>query len=555
MRRSPSAALLIASLLLAACGRETSAPVVAAQPAVATAPLLTVAPVRGFANPEPGVAPQCYTRTDGASNPCWACHTSRNGRNDKGDWALQESYAFSEPALENHWRGLFTDRRPAIAATSDAEIEAWIATDNYTPLLRAARAAPAADGYAPDLDYAQGFDDAGWARDGSGWRAFRYKPLPGGFWPTNGASDDVLIRLPSAFRRGADGKPSQAVYAANLALVEAAMTVPDTVGDAALVRRIEPVSETAAGLDLDGDDRLATADHLRGLPTHYAGAATAIPLRRWSYPAGTEFLHSLRYVDPDRPGLLSPRLKELRYSIKRMDLDELALKGAYAEERVEKAVGLVPRFPGSPERGLLNSQGWLYQGWIEDGQGALRRQMLEEHYHCLGCHGGLGITVDSSFALPRKPPGPAGWGWQRLDGLQDVPMAGHRAPEILTWFARAGGGDAFRSNDEIAARFFAGGRFDEGAVRRAAPGGDRDLLWLLAPSRERAMALNKAYRDIVRGQDYVRGREPFLRPPENVHRRIANGDTGLRAQERVYSDGRLWLDWEAPAQSRPVTTK
>lgn len=551
MSRRIAAAWLL-TLTLVACGREPPPAPRAAEPA---ATLLTVAPVEGFANPEPGVAPQCYTRTDGTSNPCWACHTSRNGRNDKGDWALQESYAFSEPALENHWRGLFTDRRPAIAATSDAGIAAWIATDNYTPLYRAARNAPAAVGYTPDLDYAQGFDDAGWARDGSGWRAFRYKPLPGGFWPTNGASDDVLIRLPPAFRQAADGKPSQAVYAANLALVEAALAVPDTVTDAAVVRRIELVSETAAGLDLDGDGRLASTDTVRGLPRHYVGAAKNIPLRRWSYPAGTEFLHSLRYVDPDRPGLLSPRLKELRYSVKRLDLDEVALKGAYAEERVEKVAGLVPRFPGSPERGLLNSQGWLYQGWIEDVSGALRRQTLEEHYHCLGCHGGLGITVDSSFALPRKPPGAAGWGWQRLDGLQDVPMAGHRAPEILTWFARAGGGDAFRSNDEIAARFFPDGQLDRAAVLRAAPGGDQDLRWLLAPSRARAMALNKAYRDIVRTQDYVRGREPFLRPPENVHRRIANGDTGLRKQERVYSDGRLWLDWDAAAQSRPLTTK
>ena len=423
------------------------------------------------------------------------------------------------------------------------------------PLFRAARNAPAAAGYTPDLDYAQGFDDAGWARDGSGWRAFRYKPLPGGFWPTNGASDDVLIRLPPVFRQGADGKPSQAIYAANLALVEAALAVPDTVADTAVARRIEPVSEAAAALDIDRDGRLARADTVRGLPSHYVGAARTIPLRRWSYPAGTEFLHSLRYVDPDRPGLLSPRLKELRYSVKQLDLDEVALKGAYAEERVEKAAGLAPRFPGSPERGLLNSQGWLYQGWIEDTTGALRRQTLEEHYHCLGCHGGLGITVDSSFALPRKPPGADGWGWQRLDGLQDVPMAGHRAPEILTWFARAGGGDAFRSNDEIAARFFADGQLDRAAVLRAAPGGDQDLRWLLAPSRERAMALNKAYRDIVRNQDYVRGREPFLRPPENVHRRIANGDTGLRKEERVYSDGRLWLDWDAATQSRPLTAK
>ena len=116
-RRTFAASLL--ALMLAACGRQAPPAPRAAEPA---ATLLTVAPVEGFANPEPGVAPQCYTRTDGASNPCWACHTSRNGRNDKGDWALQERYAFSEPALENHWRGLFTDRRQAIAATTDLSV-------------------------------------------------------------------------------------------------------------------------------------------------------------------------------------------------------------------------------------------------------------------------------------------------------------------------------------------------------------------------------------------------------------------------------------------------
>ena len=36
-------------------------------------------------------------------------------------------------------------------------------------------------GYEPDLDLAKGFDEQGFARDGSFWRAFRYHPFPGGF--------------------------------------------------------------------------------------------------------------------------------------------------------------------------------------------------------------------------------------------------------------------------------------------------------------------------------------------------------------------------------------
>ena len=77
--------------------------------------------------------------------------------------------------------------------------------------------------------------------------------------------------------------------------------------------------------------------------------------------------------------------------------------------------------------------------------------------------------------------GAAGWRHQDLRGLQDHPQAGHAEPEVLTYFRRVGGGDELRANTEILARFFPGGKLDEIEVRRAAPGGDRDLAWLLAP--------------------------------------------------------------------------
>lgn len=499
-----------------------------------------------FANPEPGVPAQCYTRTDGVSNPCWSCHTTSNGRNEKGDWALQVAYSFSEPALNNHWTNLFKDRRKDIAAISDQAMQAYIGTDNYQALYRQARQQPDRQngGYRPDLDYSRGFDALGHARDGSGWRAFRYKPLSGGgFWPTNGITDDLLIRLPLRFRQDARGRPSREIYNLNLAILEAAMTVSDQVPDTAITRRVEPVSEKLAGTDLDGDGRLALTDRITGLPARYAGGAAGEPVRRWLYPQGTEFLHSVRYIDPSHPGLLSRRLKELRYSVKRRDLSLPEVTGAYLQERDEKAAGLVPRYQGNAERGLDNIFGWTYEGWIEDSRGELRKQSLEEHHFCMGCHAGLGITADSSFGFPRKLPGTAGWGWQSLAGMQDVPMAGHSEPEYLTWIRRARGGDAFRSNQEIRDRFFPGGHFDEAAVRRAAPGGDRDLRWLIAPSPERAAALNKAYMTLVREQDYRHGRDIFLQPPENVHRRIDNGDTGLGATGQVYSDARIWLDW------------
>ena len=108
---------------------------------------------------------------------------------------------------------------------------------------------------------------------------------------------------------------------------------------------------------------------------------------------------------------------------------------------------------------------------------------------------------------------------------------------------RVGGGDEFSANEEMLARYFPGGRLDAARAQRAAPGGPDGLAELLLPSRERALALNKAYWLLVRGQRYKQGRMPVLAPAQQVHAEIRNGNTELRAQGRVYSDGRLWLDW------------
>ena len=147
--------LLLAGLL-AACGK----PAEPAKPAAAATATQTREGLVAFSNPEPGVPPQCYTRTEGRANPCWTCHTTRNGRNDKGDWELQEQYAFSPAAMDNHWRNVFVDRRPATAGISDAQVLDYIRQDNYQPLYTAQRGGDA-PGYRPDLDYRQGFDAQG----------------------------------------------------------------------------------------------------------------------------------------------------------------------------------------------------------------------------------------------------------------------------------------------------------------------------------------------------------------------------------------------------------
>lgn len=225
------------------------------------------------------------------------------------------------------------------------------------------------------------------------------------------------------------------------------------------------------------------------------------------------------------------------------DPDDFARQRAYTFEGEEKAAGNLPKYQGDPEMGLLSPWGWQLQGYIEDAAGALRVQSTEEHRTCMGCHGYVGVTIDQTFAFPRKVPGASGWRPQDLRGLQDRPQVGHRAPELVTYFSRVRGGDETRTNDELLERFFHGDELDERALRRAAVGGDRDLFWALAPSRGRALALDKAYLAVVREQSFVRGRDAVLRPATRVHARITDEGTGLGEAGKVHRDGRLHLRW------------
>ena len=114
---------------------------------------------------------------------------------------------------------------------------------------------------------------------------------------------------------------------------------------------------------------------------------------------------------------------------------------AYEEELDEKAEGVLPKFAGSPRVGLRNGFGWQLQGFIEDPAGRLRLQTEEEHRWCMGCHGTIGVTVDSTFTLTRKVPGLAGWAYQNPHGIPDVAQTGSETPEYALYLHRVRGGD------------------------------------------------------------------------------------------------------------------
>lgn len=509
-------------------------------------------------NLEAPVVPQCYTKTGGTPNPCWTCHTRPQGTNFRDDGYLQEEYDFSDIGWVNHWSNLFVDRTDDMAEIGDAEILSYIRQDNYPGLRDALVERTDYPGYVPDLDLAAGFDAYGFARDGSGWRVLRFKPFLATYWPTNGSTSEVYVRLPDAFRRNEAGGASNAVYRINLSILEAAMTAdPRVQDDDALVREVESIDESLAGIDLDGNGQIGgLVSVIRGLPNRYVGGAANVAVSRHLYPVGTEFIQVLRYLDPDQSGFASKRIKELRYARKVLFLDVWALLRAYEEEQNHKEEGWLPFYAGSAFAGLRNDFGWQLQGFIEDAAGRLRLQTEEETYYCMGCHSSIGVTVDQTFAFPRKLPGSAGWQTQSLAGIPDVPQLGHAEPETLTYFERTRGGNAFRANDEILARFFPLGRFDEDSVRRAAPGGDRDIRHLIEPSRERALALDKAYFTLVQQQEFKLGRDPFLAPPKNVYDSVCewchttSASTGLLEQGRTYYDGTLWLDWSSISQAR-----
>jgi hypothetical protein len=504
------------------------------------------------------IPPQCYTKTvdeaGGVHNPCYTCHVSSRAPNFIDDGDTQLEYSFVPRARENPWKNVFIDWTPLIAKVSDQEILAYIGQSNYFDqdrniILAAQLARPPAEwdhgsdgvwsGFIPDARFdfdEQGFDRTP-ERGFSGWRAFAYYPVPGTFFPTNGSMGDVLIRLPEAFRQDESGKPDLTAYKLNLAVVEAAVTRKSV--------SIDAVDESAWGVDLDQNGKLARAVEVRFAgepsetpPMSYVGRARIeqqagrVRLAVGLYPEGAEFLHTVRYLEPTERGVrLAARLKELRYAKKIEWWSYARLDKRARVEMVEKedAPSELRNFGGDIERGVHTGQGWTFQGFIEDAEGALRPQSFEENAYCVGCHGGVGTADDGIFSFSRRlgedafQRGFFHWSQRGLEGVADRPVAG--GTEYANYLEQNGAGDEFRQNAEVQARFFdASGKLKPEMKARL----QRDVTSLLAPSRERALALNKAYRLLVERQTFDQGRDIVLDGARNVHRSVTEGQkTGI----------------------------
>jgi hypothetical protein len=497
---------------------------------------------------------QCYTKTTDANglihNPCFACHTVPRHPNFVNDSSFQLNYDFSELSASNHWTNLFKDRRQELASISDQETLSYVRTSNYSgttgnivPATALANVPGEWDfdgdgkwqGFVPDAWF--NFDGDGFDHDRqghpTGWRAFAYYPFLGTFWPTNGSTDDVLIRLPQAFRTNLKGEYDSTVYKTNLAIVEALLKEKDVA--------ITPVDEKAlGGVDLDKDGKIGTASKIayRWAPLEkkfmsYVGQALVeqkagrVHLAAGLYPEGTEFLHTVRYIDVNDAGdnLLAPRMKEVRYARKRYwlsyaDLESRALKEVKEKHDFPDRLRIVR---GNIEAGVSNDQGWVYAGMIEDAKGELRPQTYEESVSCIGCHSGIGATRDGIFSFHRKfdHAGAHRQGWYHWSqkGLQGVPdrIRADGDAEYAHYLKANAAGDEFRNNLEVMEKFFnVDGTTKSAMVERLRS----DISQLLFASKQRALELDKAYWLIVREQSFSKGRDATVSPVANVHRKL-----------------------------------
>ncbi|MCX8070529.1 MAG: hypothetical protein N2738_08505, partial [Thermodesulfovibrionales bacterium] len=423
-------------------------------------------------------------------NPCYSCHTVGKEPNFLDDSSLQMAYTFPNGFTKNPWTNLFKDRSQAVKSISDDEVLIYVRQDNYFDsdgeiFLR--KQLPSDwSGYIPDCYFNfdnEGFDINPKTKQYTGWRAFRYYPFTGGFMPTNGSFDDVLIRLPEEFRTDKDGKFNKDIYKANLAIIESLIKQKDI--------NTESIDERLINFDFDKDGKLAISTKVKftwrndTTSMTYVGMAGELlkqgktRLAGGLYPVGTEFLHTVRYIDWDESKnepKLSKRMKELRYGKKTWWANYNFLESFFNRKGTEIFLfgEITPEFfVGSYKTGFETGNGWVYQGYIEDKKGNLRPQTNEETVFCMGCHSYVGASTDTTFAFARKLEGSSlndthyGWGHWTQKGLKGIkeqvieynvndllgrPLG--KLNEYAFYLRWTKSSDDYRLNDEVMKEFY-----------------------------------------------------------------------------------------------------
>lgn len=539
------------------------------------------------------ISSQCYTKTVNdineniLHNPCYTCHTEAKTPNfTMQDEDLQEAYDFPAPAYKNPWTNLFKDRTKEVSQISDKEILDYVKVDNYKTkdnkiilksklekLLKAwdFNNNGKWDGYIPDVYF--NFDNEGFDKNPkgeyTGWRAFAYYPFLGTFWPTNGSTDDVLIRLAKAFQNDENGIFDKEVYKINLSIVEALIKQKDI--------KIDKVDEKKYGVDLNQDGKLSFASKivfkwkkpkfdlktakLTNYSMFYVGETKKLQINNslkiapGLYPLGTEFVHSVRYIDIDNNQIkMASRMKELRYAKKTNwnTYSQLSNLGHQELKEKDDFPDRIDKYLGNLETGLSNKRGWYYQGFIEDKKGDLRPQSYEETLFCMGCHSNIGAIADSTFVFQRKFEKDSfanGWYHWSQKGLRGIPdrKLSNGETEYVRYLKENSAGDEFRANDEVMNKFFVKDwqkdkknierdliakleepnikleqkwKFKQEELKKI----EKDISYLILPSVKRAIKLNKAYKVIVNEQSFIYGRDAHIKPAKNVHKNIENGE-------------------------------
>jgi hypothetical protein len=482
---------------------------------------------------------QCYVKTEvngKVFNTCYTCHTDSKAPNFMNDGDTQLEYAFNNYAKRNRWDNLFKDRTIEIAKISDQSIKNYVRKSNYTSegsifLADDLKNLPQDwdlnkngkwDGYVPDSYF--NFDEEGFDRNPkggyTGWRSFVYVPFPGAFVPAAGSADDVLIRLPRVFQLNDAGEFDLSIYKLNLSIVEVLLKQ--------MTIEVPQFNEHELKVDLDLNGKLNIAKSINfksnavdGSGMHYVGKAGLehkqgeLKLAAGLYPVGTEFLHSVRYLDAKNGAVsMAPRMKELRYA-KKVGWASVSFQEQFAlaeaQER-ELFPEQIPAVLGNHEEGVMNGLGWRFQGFIESASGRLRPQNYEEHVFCVGCHSAIGALHDSTFSFARKN-NTYQQGWTSWAGT----------PVQL-----------FFNEQEVKERFTE--YFNEaGSVTDLSEKILEGMFELesLLPSIKDTWLLNKAYKTIVNEQSFVKGRDATLLPMNEIVHRVITGDqkTGITSEK------------------------